>query len=276
MKDCSILISNRNSYEAIQLCVESILKYTKYPNCRIIVYDDNSDNSVDINYLRKMKDCGLIELVEGHREDVGYFKDWPGTSSQYWHGNSLNILINEICNTDYAVVLDCDIQILKSNWFKDLINLALKDEKTLGICDSFDKRMLVEGGYRVGYYGFWFGLLDMNIYKDGMKIDWRPSIYDRREEPYCSMFSSLYPPEKTSFYNKYCNKEKFKRNQVYSDPGGKLWIKVNYDNPKKYKVVPLPENVRSKFRHYGNISTTQRLMGLKKIKEELRKLRCQN
>jgi len=54
MKTCSILISNYNSFETIQLCIESIRKYTDYPH-KIVVYDDCSTNEMDVAYLNEAK-----------------------------------------------------------------------------------------------------------------------------------------------------------------------------------------------------------------------------
>ena len=91
MKSVSILISNLNSFEAIQLCVESVRKHTKYPDYKIIVYDDTSWNKVDLAYLRIARNQGWLKLIEGETR-VG-------------HGGSVNALL-EACNTDLAMILD--------------------------------------------------------------------------------------------------------------------------------------------------------------------------
>jgi hypothetical protein len=234
MKTCSILIPNYNSFEAVQLCIESIRKHTKYPY-KIIVYNDRCINNVDTEYLNGCLEKEWIhELYSG---DV-----------QQTHGGSLNILINEKCKTDYAAIIDCDVVIRQTGWLGDLINEAEKNPKILAVVDYKDKGYAFAGGYRTGIYLFWFGLLNMNAYRDGMQINWRLSIEDRTKEPYLSEFRELYPPETNEYFQMifrqgnmpFKTMEEFPRDRVVNDPGSQLYIKAKYDNPKGYLVVPLP------------------------------------
>lgn len=248
MKTCSILISNYNSFEAVQLCIESIRKYTRYPN-RIIVYNDRCINGVDSVYLKGCLEKGWIhELYAG---DV-----------QQTHGGSLNILINDKCKTDYAAIIDCDIWIKQDRWLEDLINEIEKDPMTLAVVDYKAGGYAFDGGYRTAFYLFWFGLINMQNYNDGMKVDWMLSVEDRRKAPYTSEFAGLYPPEKNDYFMMLFNKghlpiktvEEWPRDRVVNDPGAQLYVKVKYDNPKGYKVVPLPNQTRRKFHHFEHIS----------------------
>ena len=94
MKSASVLISNHNNFEMIELCIESVRKFTDYPH-KIIVYDDASayvqdgkklPNEHDLNYLRACRDKGWITLIEGEK--------------QIHHGGALNVLLTEACDTD--------------------------------------------------------------------------------------------------------------------------------------------------------------------------------
>jgi len=263
MKSCSILISNYNSFEAIQLCIESVKKYTKYPH-KIIVFDDASINEIDLEYLREAKKKGMIhELIEGQKQRT--------------HGGSLNILINENCETDYAAILDCDVQIKDYNWLQDLMDLASRDPKILAICD-FKHEGITDDGYRTGIYLFWFGLLNMTAYRDDMQVNWMLSKENRNEEPYKSLFSFLTGIPKPAGFNE---------NLAINDPGSKLWVKMRYDNPKGYKVVNVPAEIFAKYHHYGHISmisiphpnhsaqvNINRETKFAQIKNELARLRC--
>jgi len=64
MKEVSIVIPNLNCYEMLQLCIESVRKFTKYSNYKIIVCDDNSQNRVDLEYLHECQDKGWLTLYE--------------------------------------------------------------------------------------------------------------------------------------------------------------------------------------------------------------------
>lgn len=264
MKTCSILISNYNSFEAIQLCLESVRKYTQYPH-KVMVFDDASTNEVDVKYLRKALEDGLIhKLIEGKK--------------QLTHGGALNILINGLCNTDYAVVLDCDTQIKGYGWLTDLMNLASRDPGILAVC-NFKHEGINSYGYRTGFYTFWFGFLNMVAYRDGMQVDWILSRENRNKEPYKSLFDFLSGIPKP---------ETFDENVVFNDPGSQLWVKVRYDNPKGYRVINVPVGILAKYRHFGHISMISiphpshseqvkfnRETRFAQIRTELARLRCQ-
>lgn len=255
-KSVAICIPNRNAFEMIELCIESILHYTKYSNYKIIVFDDFSylpsenkeprEPTSDIAYLRKCRDKGLLELHEN-----------PGPIALS-HGGSLNKLLHEYCNTDYAAILDNDIQIKGYNWLTDLVNIVESHPKTLAIVDSKN------GGYarwcyRTPIHLWWFGLLNMHAYRDGMQVDWKLCKTDRRDWPYSEEFADFYPPDNckwTWYFNSvdYIRKEDFNVNVVSNDPGAKLYIKAKYENPKGYKILPIPRPTFIKYHHYSHIS----------------------
>jgi len=232
VKTVSILIPNYNSFEAVQLCIESVRKYTKYP-CRIIVHDSGSDNKRDLEYLRKAQAAGWIELIE-----AGAPKP---------HGEALNFLLNERCKNefDYAVVLDDDIYIKEEGWLEDMLKEVKKD-KVLAVCDYQEDWHY----YHSDFYEVWFSVFDLAAYRDGMQIDWNTSCGDLREEPYKSMKRGMVPtgaeaPKEGSFPSP---------NIIINDVGAKLLIKILNENPKGYKVAPLPEEVKRKYKHWGTMS----------------------
>lgn len=225
----SILISNYNSYEAIQLCIESVRRYSP-PDIKIIVYNDDCFNGIDDKYLREGRDKGWIELHENL------------TGQLITHGGSLNKLVNEICRTDYAIVMDNDIQIKARSWIDDMFSY-MKDG-VLAVCD-WRHECINNEGYVAGFYRFWLGLINMTAYRDGMQVDWMFERTERNKPPYDKMFLCLDGIPKPAGFNE---------NLVQLDPGSKLWVKVFYDNPKGYRVVHLPLSMKSKFYHHGHIS----------------------
>lgn len=255
--EVSILITNYNSFECIELCIESIRHYTRYPNYKIIVFHDSSyvpdedglsqsPNLVDRDYLRGCQDKGWITLYENlGRTALG-------------HGGALNKLINVYCDTDYAAILDCDTQIRDFGWLDDLMDVALSSDKIIAVVDC------KPGGfsryhYRTAFQTWWLGFLNMKAYRDGMQVDWQISWEDRREYPYTEELAEFYPPENckwTDYWDKadYIVKDEFDRDRTVNDPGSQLYIKTKYFNPKDYKVVPVPHATHSKYHHYGRIS----------------------
>lgn len=153
MRACTILIPNYNSFEAIQLCIESIQRNTEYPH-KIIVYDDASTNKVDREYLTSLKRKKQIETILGKK--------------RLNHGGAINKLLAR-CKTDLAMILDNDIQILEKGWLEEIANLV--GSKDLCLCG-------IEHNYKSAqpslsdWMQTWFILLNMKAYRDGMEVDW--------------------------------------------------------------------------------------------------------
>lgn len=254
-KSVSILITNRNSFDAIQLCVESIRKHTEYLH-KIIVYDEHSTNEVDRAYLRAAHTRGWIELIEENRleEDMNYDTKRACHPAPYWHGKALNILVNGACAADLAIVMDCDTCIKEKGWLEEAVSL-MTDEELIAVVHTYPKRIQNKGGYVFPVCDFSFGVINMIAYRDNMWVDWIPTIEDRRKEPYASFFADVYPPEKTEEWKSgRVSPEHFNRDIVHTDPGSKFYMKATWDNPKNYKILPIPPSLKSKYYHFGHIS----------------------
>jgi hypothetical protein len=268
MKPVSLLVSNYNSGYAIQLLVESVRRFTPAGDYRLIVYNDLCKNGIDDTYLRGCRDRGWLTLYEN-----------PGDTALGYQV-VVNRLLHEICDTERAVLMDCDIQIKGHGWLDDLMR-PMDDPSVLAVCDSRGEAICGRG-WCSGFYRFWFGGLNMTAYRDGMVVDWGFSEGDRREWPYSEMFKGL---ESTDFREKLV--PGFDDNKVFDDPGSQLWNKIHYVNPKGYRVVPIPVELHKKFYHHGHISffydipddydeytRSQKPNRIRAIADELRKLRC--
>ena len=226
MKDIAILIPNYNSYEAIQLCIESVRKYTRHPY-QIIVYDGGSDNKCDLEYLRKAKGDGWIELIE-----AGEYKI---------HGQALNFLLNERCKSefDFAVVLDDDIWIKEKGWLEDMLK-EVEKEGILAVCNYLRDKVY----YHMDVYRVCFIVFDLKVYRDNMQVDWIPSSGDSRDEIYKTIMKGKKPLTMPMVDPHY----------IVNDVGSKLLLKILSENPKGYKVSPLPEEVKRKYKHWEKMS----------------------
>jgi len=287
MKSVNILIPNYNSFEAIQLCVESVRHYTKYQNYKIIVFDDHSwyrqdpdsdakqPNMVDLGYLRDCHNKGWIELHEN-----------PGPQSLS-HGGTLNKLMHEYCDADYAMILDCDTQVLMAGWLTEMVRVAEADPKILTVADFKDSGFASKY-YRTGLYFCWFQIIKMSAYNDGMQVDWKLSKHDIHKHPYDKEFVGLYPRENckwTYYWNQNCNKDEFDADLVVNDPASHLYLQIKYFNPKNYRAMPLPPHVRPMYYHYAHMSfisipgsyesqvAQKRKQKLQMINQELRRVR---
>lgn len=257
MKSVSILISNYNSYDVLRLCIESILQRTDYPNYEVIVHDDESPNGVDIKYLEKME--GWIRLIRGTNR-----KRWaedfasrmpPIHPAPYWHGCALNVLLHEICHTDLAVLMDCDVFVKEPNWLSEMVKAV--DDDTLIVAHCVHPRAVVEWPsgtpgktqiyYVPGVYRISFAMLNMAAYRDEMQVDWRGGFGDIRDEPYKSLLGSLESERRRTFPD-------IDDTCISLDPGSPLWMKMQTDNPRQYKAKPLPPGMESKFHHFEQVS----------------------
>ena len=229
MKKVAILISNLNSYEAIQLCIESVRKYTMHPY-QMIVYDSGSYNKCDLEYLRKTRRDGWIELIESQENKT--------------HGDALNFLLNERCKDDfdYAAVLDDDIFIKEEGWLEDMLG-EVEKEGVLAAADYGSDLVYSH----MDYYKIWFSIFNLEAYRDDMQVDWNRTSGDSREEPYKSMIERKRSLAKNPSLP-------IEPMAIVNDTGSKLLLKILCENPKEYRVVPCPENVKGKYEHWGKMS----------------------
>ncbi|KKL07184.1 hypothetical protein LCGC14_2588560 [marine sediment metagenome] len=145
-----ILIPNQNAFEALELCIESIRKHTKYPY-KIRVYDDASTNKVDIEYLTK-------------QEDVITFRGYDKKG----HGGSVNTLL-AYCEADYGMILDCDMQILERGWLTEMVALMNDD---IVIITSVENDYNSHRPSLPVWFKSWFMMVNIKAYRDGMVSDW--------------------------------------------------------------------------------------------------------
>lgn len=233
MSPVSILVANYKSGPAIELCIESVRRFTPEGAYRLIVLNDYDPEDLDGPYLRAAYARGWIELHQA--------------KERLHHGGALNALLNDICDTPVAVNLDNDIQVVASGWLGDATQALAPG--ILAVCDARPHHAISTQGYCPAFYRFWFAVLNMDAYRDGMQVDWRFAYADRREAPYAQLLADtarLNVPQKLA--------PEFDENRVCLDPGSKFWVKVHCDNPKGYRVMPVPGHLATKYRHFGHVS----------------------
>lgn len=156
MKTVEILIPNQNAFEALELCIESIRKYTEYPY-KIRVHDDASTNEVDIEYLVK-------------QDDIITFR----TYDKKGHGGSINTLL-AYCEADYGMILDCDMQILERGWLTEMVALMRDD---MVIIASVEEDYNSARPSLPVWYKSWFMMINIVAYRDGMVSDWSNTMVE--------------------------------------------------------------------------------------------------
>lgn len=236
LQPIEILIPNYNGREALTLCLKSLKRYTPEPH-RVKVYDDFSSED-EVERLYEARSAGLIDDLNVGLLHLG-------------HGQALNSLLNR-CESDRAVIVDNDIHFLRSGWLPAL--LAPLRAKTIVVCDEKAKGYWPRG-FRPPMFLFWLGAINMEVYSEEMSVDWSAEEADRREEPWASYFSDLFPPEDNAIFKDYVSRGgygEFDRDKVVFDPGCHLRCRMIFDNPKGYGYEPLPPAVRGMFHHWGH------------------------
>lgn len=239
MKSVDILIPNWHCLEAIELAVESIRAYTNPSHYKLIVHDDAIPRKKGFTYRNRdyLRECAKndwLELIESKKNQG--------------HGKSLDILFKR-CDSDIAVVLDCDVQILKSGWLQKLVSL-FKTRRDLMFCNT--EKVHTEKPSLTTWFNPWFLALNMRAYRKDMKVSWAADTIDG----------------------------------VWWNVGARLLKKVREDNPKRYRIQPIPEDLKPYYFHHVHTSCVSVISDwdtenykathhakFKKIREELTKIR---
>jgi len=227
MKPCSILVASFNSKYAIELCIESIIKRTDYPDYRIIILDSSPKDSKTRKFLRAQRNKNRIELLESEKP--------------LSHGQAL-VRLMKYCKTKYACLMDSDCEVLAGDWLIILADL-LKDKNDLGVA-RFKKGGLVPNfHWRVPIYWPAVMFLNMELYREFEGEDDWSQINTTLEE---YKYKHIFKPEEIA---------NTKIKLVNRDTAWRFTEKILFETGNKYKMYPIPPNFwKEKVRHYGGIS----------------------
>ena len=104
-----IIIPIYNAYEELQLCVESIKKYTNLEKNRLILIDDKSPDERIKEYLEKVKEQNICVLH--NEENLGF----SGTINR-----GIQVSKNDV------LLLNSDTVVTK-RWIEKIVNCAYSD-----------------------------------------------------------------------------------------------------------------------------------------------------
>ena len=155
MKTVTICIPSFQCGDTIALCIESIRRFTSYPH-NIIVYDDMTDSALydDLTYLRAARDKGWLKLTEG-RVHIN-------------HGHAIALMLDTV-TTDLAMVMDCDIQVLRHGWLDKMV--AHQEATGAALISDIEP---------IPNIASWFFMLDMAQYP-AVKTEWDYTPIDPRD-----------------------------------------------------------------------------------------------
>ena len=208
----SILIPSWNALDAITLCIESILKRTKYFGFEIIVLDSSDEDSDTRQYLQMQRCAGNIELF--------------AHNGRLRHGEALTLLFG-LCNSKFAVILDSDVEILDSMWLQKLTQ-KIKTNKDLGIGHLRPNANYPKTGtFRTpAFHPFCF-LINMDAYYEfGIHDkDWKEKFIHISQYKYKDEFIFFNPELK----------------RIHYETGSRFTERVLFENPQGYRVHGFPK-----------------------------------
>lgn len=225
MKPCSILIPNRWTEDAICLTVESIFQRTNYPHFRIIVCD-NSEGKGEANrikYLKDMENRGYLKLIENVIKPIN-------GKMPYGHGENLKVLL-KACDTPLGMLLSAGCEIKNADWLLLLTGL-IQSDKDLGIAKTRKAENHFNNCWAANRYIPNWLLLNMDIYREfgNPDKDWQLVRMPYDEYEHKEIFEGLTPPQHPDPLPL----------QVFLDTGWRLWDRVQYENPKDYRMIEMP------------------------------------
>jgi GT2 family glycosyltransferase/glycosyltransferase involved in cell wall biosynthesis len=136
----SIIIPTRDSLFLLKKCLESLRKYTDYPNYEIIIVDNQSK---DTSFFKYMEEERLKRDVKIIRYD-----------KPFNHSDINNMAIRST-DSEFIVFMNNDIEILTEKWLEQLVATAQQDGSiaVVGALLLYPNRTVQHGGIILGLNG---------------------------------------------------------------------------------------------------------------------------
>ena len=110
-KKASIIIPFKDEAHTTELCVDSILEKTEYPNYEIILINNNSYEKETFYYIEKAKENDKVNVF-----------DYDGS----FNWSKINNFASEKSNGDVLVFLNNDTEVISKNWLSLLVSDAIQ------------------------------------------------------------------------------------------------------------------------------------------------------
>jgi len=108
----TVIIPTKNCLSILKKCIDSIRMRTDYPNYEIIIIDNNSDDPLFFEYIKDQESKHNIKVIK--------------YSKPFNHSDMNNLAVASV-DSEFAVFMNNDIEIISDNWLEQLIATALMD-----------------------------------------------------------------------------------------------------------------------------------------------------
>lgn len=135
----SIVICTKDHRDDLQLCVESILNKTTYPNYEIVIVENNSTEPETFEYYKELEQNPLIRVVT-----------WTSPTNEFNY-SAINNYGVEQSKGDYVLLLNNDTEVISPNWLEEMVMYAQrKDVGAVGAKLYYPDNTIQHAGIGIG------------------------------------------------------------------------------------------------------------------------------
>lgn len=135
----SIIIPNKDHYEDLKRCIDSIAQVSTYANYEIIVMENNSENPTIFSYYKSLENEDRITV---YRWDESF------------NYSAINNEGARIARGKYMLFLNNDIEVITPNWIQEMLMFAQrKDVAAVGAKLYYPDDTIQHAGVAVGVLG---------------------------------------------------------------------------------------------------------------------------
>ena len=111
--EVSIIIPTKNSLSLVKQCINSIKSHTSYPNYKIIIIDNQSDDIELLDYLKEKESENILKVIKYNKP--------------FNHSDMNNIAVQSV-SSELVVFMNNDIEIITDNWLEQLVATVNLDD----------------------------------------------------------------------------------------------------------------------------------------------------
>jgi GT2 family glycosyltransferase len=108
----TIIIPTRNMQQALKVCIDSLLAKTQYPNFRLLIIDNDSDDYNALTYLRSLSRLPQVDVL---------------MDNQPFNYAALNNRGVEHADTDIICLLNNDVEVIAPDWLNEMVSHLVRD-----------------------------------------------------------------------------------------------------------------------------------------------------
>jgi O-antigen biosynthesis protein len=138
--EVTIIIPTRNSLTLLKNCLNSLRRNTKYPNYKVLVIDNQSDDIEFLDYIRQKQSEDSIKVIK---------YDKPFNHSE------MNNIAAESVDSELVVFMNNDIEMISENWLEQLVGTVNIDRTIAcaGCLLLYKNKTVQHGGIILGLQG---------------------------------------------------------------------------------------------------------------------------